>query len=172
MPSLTWLWNLSGGWSLALLNKDPAVHWWPCFRRPQQTNESVVWYSSSSALLWDLAGTGLPVRRACLCGSVCVCGCLCVSRVYSAGQPYLKQNESLSLHYHPVLTASLQPRRLTNFLYTKTNRKDRTKHVVGVWKRANIATASRQKPRQTERSGRMHRARKPAGSWKEAGMFW
>lgn len=121
MPSLTWLWNLSGGWSLALLNKDPAVHWWPCFRRPQQTNESVVWYCSSSALLWDLAGTGLPVRRACLCGSVC----MCVSRVYSAGQPYLKQNESLSLHYLPALTASLQPWRLINFLYTKTNRKDR-----------------------------------------------
>lgn len=54
----------------------------------------------------------------------------------------------------------------------KDKQKDREHKTDGMsLERANIATATKQKPRQTEKSDRMHRARKPAEELKEAGMY-
>lgn len=134
MTSLPWLWNLSGGWSLVLFNKAPAVWWWPCFWRPSAENEPVVWYSSSSVLLWELADSGLgsPTQRS-MCLHVCVCpGCIF---------PDSHQIHIWSVMNHFLLKTTLlrsPALMLINFLlwlFTKTNRKTEcTKQMDGAWK--------------------------------------
>lgn len=159
VTSLTWPWNLSVGWFLVVLfNKAPAVRRQPCFSRPRQKNEPVVWYSSSSELLWDLAGSGLAQseEHVSTCVDVYVSRVSCVCRT----SPHGKCNESLPLkgHIAPVATLQRCPvgRCWLVVAVHKDKRKDGEHKTDGMsLKRANIAT--KQKPRQTVKR-RMKRA--------------
>lgn len=120
------------------------------FRRPRQKNEPVVWYSSSSVLLCDPAGSGLcspRQRRMCvyMCVRVSVCPWLHNShpRIWNAMNPFLLKSPTGSDRHIACPVAWF-------VFWWRVWRK--TEHNADAWslRRANIATATEETKTNTE----------------------